>query len=247
MPNEEIMDLDAAISATLAESGGADHASEEVEEETTEDEPTVDEVDDTDEAEDESEGDEPTAGEMRQADYTRKTQELAQERRAIAAEREELSHARAVWDALQEDPRKAILALNDVFADALMGEEPDPRDDRISRLEALEQEREDEALLNSLYSDCNKLAQEFEDPFDADELIQFAVDEEIPNLRAAYLLRKDQEAHAAREAKRLKAKRTAPQVEGGSKRAAGTSKPPPDEIDSFEDAFNVALLEAERG
>lgn len=208
--------------------------------------------DDFDEEDTDADAEEARLAGLRQADYTRKTQELAIQRQALEAQQQELQHAKAIWDALQEDPRTVIEALVDKYQAELESEGPSPEARRIRELEEKIQqtdqklqEQDDQAYYAQLVSECQTISAEFNDPFEPDRLLQFALENEIPNLRAAYLLRRDQvaKARAAADEKRRAAKQAAPPVAGGSSRAAGTTTAPPEDINSFEDAFNAALAE----
>ena len=77
-------------------------------------------------------------GYQRQADYTRKTQELA-------SERQRLEQAEAIVSALEADPQGALTALSTAFGieDSRQpsstdewAEDPDPQEQRIASLEA---------------------------------------------------------------------------------------------------------------
>lgn len=185
---------------------------------------------------------------MRQADYTRKTQELAAQRQELELQRQSLVHAEAIWNALNEDPAAVIEALHERFGDLL--EEEDSIPPELQRLEEVEQYIEDQMnqqLLDQLYNECRSLQNEFSDGFDPDVLIEFAVDHEIPNLRAAYLLRRNQSERAARDKQRVAKKAGAPPILGGASRTPGSLTNAPDDISSFEDAFNAAMADIGNG
>lgn len=188
-------------------------------------------------------GEEERLAGLRQADYTRKTQQLAEERAALQAERESLQHAQAVWNALQEDPKGALEALIEQFSDVLDGEGPSQEAIRLERIEQRLEQEQNERYLNQLYAECASIAEEYGTQFDPDRLLEYAVEKEIPNLRAAFLLRREEVARAQKERQRQTAKETAPPVAGGSSRATGSSVTAPEEVNSFEDAFNAALSE----
>ena len=137
-------------------------------------------------------------GYQRQSDYTKSKQELA-------AERKQLEQAQAIWDALQEDPEGTIAELQNYFGPQET-QVQDPEEQRIREVEAYIQQQQEKAFQDQLDKDLGGLEQEFGD-FDRAELLQHAIDNEIPNLRAAFLHKRDIEEKNTRAAEALAAKR----------------------------------------
>lgn len=173
-------------------------------------------------------------GYQRQSDYTQSKQELA-------AEREQLQSANELWTALHEDPAAVLEAIQEHFADVLSGEPPDPRDERLNSIESFVESQQQAALEAQVNAQISSLQSEFGE-FDGDTLLEYAIENKIPNLRAAYLDRQYAADAAKRESERAAAKRSAPPVEGGS-RAAAATEPPPREIGSLQDAVEAAMAE----
>ena len=90
-------------------------------------------------------------------------------------------------------------------------------------------------------AEIERLRTDYEDSsLDRDELLQFAIDHEIPNLEAAYTYRK---TLSEREAKRADAKRSAPPIETRGSNQANTSAVTEDPISSIEEAVRSAMKE----
>ena len=183
--------------------------------------------------------DELERGYLRQSDYTRKTQD-------VARQREELEQAQQLMAALEADPVSTIEALQrhllpdavdeDLSLDPLEMEVRQQRE-WIEQQQAAQIQREVEAELNALASQYGE--------FDANGVLSFAVEREIPDLEAALLLyTKQQERDAQRKAaneEALARKRGAPPVAGGS-RAQGTVSDNV-QVDSVLDAWRAAKRE----
>ena len=178
--------------------------------------------------------DELIKGYQRQSDYTRKTQELA-------AERQRLEAAAALWEAVHEDPKGVIEAISEHFAEQLSEEPLDPRDQRLREVESFIEEQREAEIERQVMAEISRLQSEYGD-FDGDELLEYALEHKIPNLEAAYLHRQRAEERVRREQERTRAKREAPPVAGGS-RAAGAHSAPEKPIESIRDAVAAALQE----
>ncbi len=196
-------------------------------------------------------------GYMRQEAFTRKTQELSQQKA-------ELHWAAAIRGALEHDPQGTIELLANQFgvkppqaatpkqADEFdwFGDDPapseDPRykdlDERLSRYEQLEAERQLQATIDHL---SNK----YGDDFDATEVVAAALATQQTDLEAVYrqiafdkirekALRA--EAEAAKLKQRTTAKRDAAVVEGGSSRGGGAQQVDVGSITSIADAWRAA-------
>lgn len=181
-------------------------------------------------------------GYLRQSDYTRKTQELAQQRA-------EAEQALRLMRALQENPLETLEALQRNLAADTEADDLDPYEQQLreheQRFAQLEQERFDQELDNQLRS---LEAQYADRGFDRDEVLQYAVDNDIPNLRAAFLaIEEDRlmdEHRQAGNAQALQAKRTLPPV-GGRSRQLGGDVPEMVEVKTIRDAMKNALAELE--
>jgi len=165
-------------------------------------------------------------GYQRQADYTRKTQELA-------SERQRLEQAEAIVSALEADPQGALTALSSAFGieDSRQPsstdeweEDPDPQEQRIASLEATVAQQTRTSRQTALEKEVNALHSKYGD-FNADALYRHALSNRIPNLEAAYahmnfgsLATYAGRLHEDRE--RTESKRGA-KVESGTSRQAG--------------------------
>lgn len=165
-------------------------------------------------------------GYQRQADYTRKTQELA-------SERQRLEQAEAIVSALEADPQGALTALSTAFGiednrssspTDEWEEDPDPQEQRIASLEATVAQQTRASRQTALEKEVNALHSKYGD-FDADALYKHALTNRIPNLEAAYahmnfgsLATYAGRLHEDRE--RTESKRGA-KVESGTSRQAG--------------------------
>ena len=191
-------------------------------------------------------------GYQRQADYTRKTQELA-------SERKRLEQAEAIVSSLESDPESTLKALSDAFgisATPEQSEDPmrsswdEPDDatskrlqelegrvqgyDRIHKQEALEKQV---SVLKGKYGD-----------FDQSELFQHALRNKIGNLEAALThMRYDGVASKAekleKEQERTEAKRGASIVEPSGSKQAGSSRKNSEKPMTIREAFLNAKQE----
>ena len=127
-------------------------------------------------------------GYQRQADYTRKTQELAEER-------QRLQQAEAIASALESDPAGTIAALSSAFGvtDTLPATEPnysdgveeDPTTKRLAHLEAQVERQAQANRQQALEREVSGLKKKYGD-FDTSELFRHALTNRIPNLDAAF-------------------------------------------------------------
>lgn len=195
-------------------------------------------------------------GYQRQADYTRKTQELA-------SERKRLQQAEAIVSSLESDPAGTLSALQDAFGVSgtpapsapqtdsydsdWFGDEssgPDPTDQRIAQLEA-RLEQQDRLHRKEQVEKQVVALKEVYGEFDANELYQHALTHRIGNLEAALThMRFNDVASKAqkleKEQERLEAKRDAAVVEPAGSKQAGVSNAPPDRPNSLREAFAQA-------
>jgi hypothetical protein len=190
--------------------------------------------------------DEARNGYLRQSDYTRKTQELAEMRTRLA-------EAEAITAALQQDPQGTLQALQEAFG--VGGDVHDPymdMDPDLARIAVLEQKiaaQESAATQAQIESELNTMHSDFGD-FDNQILFAHAIKGGFPNLRAAYAdmnftslqtqlesLRSQQQ----QEQQRIEAKRQAASVvHTGSSRSGTTVPAQPEQYGSLRDAYLAA-------
>lgn len=190
-------------------------------------------------------------GYSRQADYTRKTQELASQRQRFEAfERLETAFA--------DDPQGTIEALARAYQVQMQpGDTPDldgdldPVEQRLAEMEARwQRQQEAEALRvarEAVDREMATLAQSKSLPadFDWDSLFRFAVDRDIKNLEDAYDLWSVRNGGKTQErrAEVLERKRKAPKVAGGTRRASGSTVRQSSARPTLEEAFAEAFAE----
>ena len=192
--------------------------------------------------------DEARNGYLRQADYTRKTQELAERSRA-------LSEAEAIAAALQQDPAGTLAALQEAFGLTGASQESDPfeeMDPDVARIVALEQKiaaQEQAATQAAIEAELDGLHQQFGE-FDDSALFAHAIKGGFPNLKAAYAdmnfttLQAQLDALKAQqdqEKARLEAKRQATSVvHNGSTRSGAATAASPEQYGSLREAYLAA-------
>lgn len=201
-------------------------------------------------------GSELSKGEMLQADYTRKTQQLAEERRALEAERDANAQAVALMRALQADPQGTLQWLEEQVAEALgqdtqQGSEPeelDPVDARIAQVEAFIAQQQQAAVEQQIMGEISQLQQRFgPNSFTPDELLDHAVNIGVQNLEVALVHLLSTKTAAQRqqaEAQAQAAKAALPPLAGGSTAAGSTAAPKRSGApSSLKEALNEALAE----
>jgi hypothetical protein len=173
-------------------------------------------------------------GYQRQADYTRKTQELA-------SERQRLQQAETIVSALEADPAGTLTALHNAFGvtdnvppqqdnwssgESWDTEDADPTTQRIANLEAQLAGQARAQRQQALEKEVDSLKDKYGD-FDSQELYNHALKNRIPNLEAAYTHMRFSEVAA--QAEKLQsdrdvtdAKRDANVVETGGSAQAGS-------------------------
>ena len=170
--------------------------------------------------------DEARNGYLRQSDYTKKTQELAEMRQRLA-------DAEAITEALRSDPANTLKALSDAFGVGMEIEENDPFMDldpdeqRIAILEQKIAAQEQAATQAAIEAELNSMRSQYGD-FDESALFAHAIKGGFPNLRSAYADMNfnslqarlaEIETKKAEEKKRIAAKRQAAQtVHNGASR-----------------------------
>lgn len=183
--------------------------------------------------------DELVNGYQRQADYTKSKQELADMRAQVES-------AATLWDNLREDPATTLAALQEHYAAILPQEDPyaepvDPMEVRLQAIEAQNQQQQQAAVEAEITAEMDRLTEVHGD-FIRDDLLEFAIEQEIPNLEAALVYQRQLQDRARAETDRLKAKQTAPPVTNRAV-AAGSSTAPAPKVDSFEGALAATLAE----
>ena len=126
-------------------------------------------------------------GYQRQADYTRKTQE-------IAAERDRLQQAEAIVSALEHDPEGTLQTLAHSFNVApITGQqvsddeyaEVDPTQQKLAELEHKIARQEQMERVQRVEREVSTLQEKYGE-FNREELLNHALKNGIPNLEAAY-------------------------------------------------------------
>jgi len=183
-------------------------------------------------------------GYQRQADYTRKTQELA-------SERSRLQQAEAIVQSLEADPAGTLEALGDAFGVArATGEptgavdpwdEPDPNEQRLATLEARLEQQDRVHRRQQVEKQVEVLKGSYGE-FNASELYQHALKHKIGNLEAALThMRYNDVASRAnkleQDQERTDAKREASVVEPSGSKQAGSSTEPVSKPNSIREAF----------
>lgn len=193
---------------------------------------------------------EAVSGYQRQADYTRKTQQLAEERRNV-------QFAQAIQQALDNDPSATIELLkshygldqqesfddDDIWAD--------PMEKQYKQLEKRLASFEEQQAMNELERTIGGLQQKYGDDFDANEVVSTALAQGTTNLEAVYkqmafdrlysreqAQRELQSRKAQQEQKIVQAKRSSGIVAGGSSAQGSSADTAP--ITSLRDAFAAA-------
>lgn len=251
-------EIDAALAAEAAQSEQPDSTSTDSEVQTDQPEVEADTTTEVSETEDAptSEGDEPSfkvkvrgeemdvtldellKGYQRQADYTRSKQE-------VAAERQEAAAALELLAALQNDPQGTLQILEQQLGFDADTEEIDPIAQRLNQTEQFIAQQQEQAAIAQIEAEVSRVAQTYgAENVDAEALLDYAIEQQIPDLEAAFL---KMQAAAQREAqiadqnrKAAERKRSTPPVAGRST-AAGTQAKPPRSIKTVADALNAAL------
>ena len=145
-------------------------------------------------------------GNMLQADYTRKTQELAEERKKFQQELDlfnqykdlPVQDALSLWDSLAMDPIGTIRFLEEHYVEQGLTEPKDPEVLKIEK--ALLEEQQRNKILESQLQENTKVGNRVEfdqymaslsakykdDGFDAEEVLKFCMEHEIPNPEIAF-------------------------------------------------------------
>ena len=190
------------------------------------------------------------AGYQRQADYTRKTQELSEQRKQV-------QFGSALQEALQNDPRNTLELLKQHYGlDEQQASEEDelymdPTEKQYRQLESRVKAFEQQKALNDLEKTVESLSRKYGDAFDADEVIAKALATGNSNLEAVYkqtafdrifeqnVTANQVKAKKAEDEKAIvQAKRDATVVsKGASAKSADVSSKP---VTTLRDAFELA-------
>ena len=193
---------------------------------------------------------EAVSGYQRQADYTRKTQQLAEERKNV-------QFAQAIQQALDNDPSATIELLKNHYGldqQEVFEEDDiwaDPMEKQYKQLERRLASFEEQQAMNELERTIGGLQQKYGDDFDANEVVSVALAQGTTNLEAVYkqmafdrlysreqAQRELQSRKTQQEQKIVQAKRSSGIVAGGSSAQGSSSDTAP--ITSLRDAFSAA-------
>lgn len=194
------------------------------------------------------------AGYQRQADYTRKTQELSEQRKQV-------EFAAALAEALQQDPANTLQALSQHYGvKAPIQDQPveeewlDPAEKHLKQLEQRIAAFEQQKAMEDLTRTIDSLQSKYGDEFNADEVVAKALAVGSTDLEAVFkqisfdkVYSKASEAQKklAEEQSRIDAKRNAAVVSGGSANKTGTvskAAKPTSVFEAFEQAKKTLNL-----
>ena len=185
-------------------------------------------------------------GYQRQADYTRKTQE-------IAAERDRLQQAEAIVSALEHDPEGTLQTLAHSFNVAPMtGQqvsddeyaEVDPTQQKLAELEHKIARQEQMERVQRVEREVSTLQEKYGE-FNREELLNHALKNGIPNLEAAYTHMRFNDVKStadklSQEQEITNKKREAAVVTPGGSTQSGVETEPTPQVSSLREAFALA-------
>lgn len=185
-------------------------------------------------------------GYQRQADYTRKTQQ-------VAAEKERLQQAEAIVSALENDPEGTLTTLAQTFGISMGSaknedsgwDDVDPSEKKLAELERKIEVQERAARVQLVDKEVDRLRDRYGD-FDKQDLLHHAVTNKITNLDAAYAHWQFNDVKLAADKLRqdkeiTEKKRDAAVVTTGGSTQAGThAEIPSEKVFSIRDAFALA-------
>lgn len=191
------------------------------------------------------------SGYQRQADYTRKTQELARER-------ERLTQAETIVQALENDPQNAIAALGDAFGVTTGNQtlhipeeeldDLDPDEVRLRRIEFALEEQDRAQRQDNLRKEMDGIRTKYDTSITEQELYAHALKHNIGNLDAAYahlnyenMLDKTQADQ--QESQILQDKRAANVVDSTPGSVPSNTDRAAAAVNSIQDAFQLARQE----
>jgi hypothetical protein len=164
------------------------------------------------------------AGYQRQADYTRKTQELSEQRKQV-------QFAATLAESLQNDPAGTLQALQQHYGVGTVAAIPeeeewlDPAEKQLRQLEQRIAAFEQSKAMDELTRTIDSLQSKYGDDFNADEVVAKALTTGSTDLEAVfkqitfdkvYSKASEAEKKLAQEQSRVEAKRSASVVSGGS-------------------------------
>lgn len=192
-------------------------------------------------------------GYQRQADYTRKTQELA-------SEREQLSQAQQLWNAIEQNPEHTISAIADAYgfkltaaeikaAEAQQSAQEDdstPADPRWQQVEQFMQQAQQEKLQAQIDRELATIHSKHGGvQFDDNRLLEFAVNRGIANLEDAFVVWTQNAAAKVAQDRQIQQKKSGIAVAGGHGTAAGVvNAGPGTKLLSIAEAIELAEQEA---
>ena len=185
-------------------------------------------------------------GYQRQADYTRKTQE-------IAAERDRLQQAEAIVSALEHDPEGTLQTLAHSFNVApITGQqvsddeyaEVDPTQQKLAELEHKIARQEQMERVQRVEREVSTLQEKYGE-FNREELLNHALKNGIPNLEAAYTHMRFNDVKTtadklSQEQEITNKKREAAVVTPGGSTQSGVETEPTPQVSSLREAFALA-------
>jgi hypothetical protein len=184
------------------------------------------------------------AGYQRQADYTRKTQELSEQKKQV-------QYASALQEALQNDPAATLQLLQQQYGLNVQPEEEEWMDPAEKQFRSLEQRIaafESEKALDELQKTIDKLQSKYGEDFNPDEVVAKALATGSTDLEAifkqvtfdkVYSKASESSKKLADEQARVQAKRSATIVSTGSSSKGGsttTTTQPKTVFEAFEQA-----------
>jgi hypothetical protein len=187
------------------------------------------------------------AGYQRQADYTRKTQELSEQKKQI-------QFAAAIQESLDNDPAGTLQMLQQAYGLdtnqnlGLDDEWLDPAEQRVQDLEARLMAFEQQRAMDDLQKTLDSLQVKYGDDFSPDEVVAKALAQGSTDLEAifkqiafdkVYAEAKAGKKKVVEETTRTQAKREAAIVSGGTS-AKGTAPIKPDQPKSVFEAYEAA-------
>lgn len=188
-------------------------------------------------------------GYSRQADYTRKTQELA-------ATRQRFEAFERLEQALQENPAAVLESLARAYevnlaaaGDESTQEELDPVERELAevraRLERQDAEAARRAAREAVEAEMAEVskAKNIAPDFDWDPVFRLAVERGIQNLEDAYDLWSARTKPAPKRTEVVERKRRMPKVAGGTRRASGSTVTASKTRPTIEEAFAEAFAE----
>jgi len=161
------------------------------------------------------------AGYQRQADYTRKTQELSEQRKQV-------QYASALQEALQSDPAATLQLLQQQYGVATQPQEDewlDPAEQQLRQLEQRIAAFEQSKAMDELTRTIDTLQSKYGEDFDADEVVAKALATGSTDLESVFkqitfdkVYSKASEAtkKLSEEQARVQSKRSAAIVSGGT-------------------------------